>query len=72
MTVLTFSNDMAPVPESIPAKAAAKPLLDRQNHTITYVEEVIANTDFCLHFCQIRRLKSWQKACLGVPPLLFN
>ena len=48
MTVLTFSNDMAPVPESIPAKAAAQPLLDLPKHTIAYVEEVIANPAFGL------------------------
>ena len=48
MTVLTFSNDMAPVPESIPAKTAAQPLLDLPKHTIAYVEEVIANPAFGL------------------------
>ncbi len=48
MTVLTFSNDMAPVPESISPKAAAQPLLDLPKHTIAYVEEIIANPAFGL------------------------
>ena len=48
MTVLTFSNDMAPVPESISPKAAAQPLLDLPKHTIAYVQEIIPNPAFGL------------------------
>ena len=48
MTVLTFSNDMAPVPESPSPKAAAQPLLDLPKHTIAPAAPPLANPAFGL------------------------
>ena len=84
MTVLTFSNDMAPVLESIPPKAAAQPLLDLPKHTIAYVEEVIANPAFGLQdnlvslrlhdlgFLPNTAIKIVAKGLFGRPPLCYS
>lgn len=84
MTVLTFSNDMAPVPESISPKAAAQPLLDLPKHTIAYVEEVIANPAFGLQDNLVSRrlhdlgflpntaIKIVAKGLFGRPPLCYS
>lgn len=84
MTVLTFSNDMAPVPESISPKAAAQSLLDLPKHTIAYVEEVIANPAFGLQDNLVSRrlhdlgflpntaIKIVAKGLFGRPPLCYS